>query len=73
MRFVHPYADREANMVLIEAFRGGGVQMHIEPPLVIYEKPGVYTDEVLQIYKTGPISEEKVKETAIAGDAAAKN
>ena len=73
MRFVHPYADKEANMVLIEAFRGGGVQMHIEPPLVIYAKPGVYTDEVLRIYKTAPVSDEKVKETAIAGDAVAKN
>lgn len=24
MKFVHPYKDRKANMVLIEAVRGGG-------------------------------------------------
>ncbi len=24
MKFVHPFADKEANMVLIEAVRGGG-------------------------------------------------
>ena len=51
IRFVHPFADKEANMVLIESFRGGGVQMHIESPLVVYTKPGVYTDEILNIYR----------------------
>lgn len=52
MRFVHPFADREANMVLIEAFRGGGVQMHVEPPLIIYRDINVYTDEVRRLYDT---------------------
>lgn len=50
MRFVHSYADKEANMVLIEAFRGGGVQMHIEPPLIIYKSVNEYTDEVKKLY-----------------------
>lgn len=27
MKFVHPFADKEANMVLIEAVRGGGALM----------------------------------------------
>lgn len=52
MRFVHPFADREANMVLIEAFRGGGVQMHVESPLIIYKDVNVYTDEVRRLYDT---------------------
>ncbi|MDO5411196.1 MAG: tRNA1(Val) (adenine(37)-N6)-methyltransferase [Lachnospiraceae bacterium] len=52
MRFVHPFVDREANMVLIEAFRGGGVQMHIEPPLVVYQDVNIYTDEVKRLYYT---------------------
>lgn len=51
MRLVYPYVDREANMVLIEAFRGGGVQMHVEPPLIVYEKPQVYTEEVRRLYQ----------------------
>lgn len=50
MRFVHPYVGEEANMVLIEAFRGGKPQMRIEPPLVVYEKPGVYTQEIYDVY-----------------------
>ena len=51
MRFVHPVADREANMVLIEAFRGGGVQMHVDPPLVVYRDVNEYTDEVRRLYE----------------------
>lgn len=50
MKFVHPFADREANMVLIEAVRGGGALMKIEKPLIVYREPGVYTDEIYDIY-----------------------
>ena len=51
MRLVHPYADREPNLVLIEASRGGRSGMRVDPPLVVYTSPGVYTDEVLRIYR----------------------
>ena len=50
MKFVHPFADREANLVLIEAVRGGGALMKIEKPLIVYREPGVYTDEIYDIY-----------------------
>ncbi|MGO5166150.1 MULTISPECIES: tRNA1(Val) (adenine(37)-N6)-methyltransferase [unclassified Candidatus Paralachnospira] len=50
MKFVHPFADAEANMVLIEAFRGGRPQMRVEAPVIVYEKPGVYTNEIYEIY-----------------------
>ena len=50
MKFVHPFADAEANMVLIEAFRGGRLQMRVEAPVIVYEKPGVYTNEIYEIY-----------------------
>ena len=50
MKFVHPFADAEANMVLIEAFRGGRPQMRVEAPGIVYEKPGVYTNEIYEIY-----------------------
>ena len=50
MRLVHPYADREPNMVLIEAVKGGRPRMSIEAPLVVYREAGVYTDEILHIY-----------------------
>lgn len=50
MRLVHPYADRDPNMVLIEALKGGRSGMKVEKPLVIFEKPGVYRSEITEIY-----------------------
>ena len=50
MRLVYPYVDREPNMVLIEAMRGGKPRMTVEKPLIVYEKPGIYTPEITEIY-----------------------
>ncbi|MCR5432464.1 MAG: tRNA1(Val) (adenine(37)-N6)-methyltransferase [Lachnospiraceae bacterium] len=50
MRLVHPYVDREPSMVLIESVRGGNPRMTIEPPLIIYEKEGIYSEEVRRDY-----------------------
>lgn len=50
MKFVHPYVDKDANMVLIEAFRGGRSMMKLEAPIIVYQSPGVYTDEIYDIY-----------------------
>lgn len=50
MRLVHPYADREPNMVLIEALKGGRSGMTVEKPLIIFESPGRYRDEICEIY-----------------------
>ena len=37
-------------MVLIEAVRGGGTWMKVEAPVVVYQAPGVYSEEIYQIY-----------------------
>ena len=50
MRLVYPFADKEPNMVLIEAVRGGNPRMTVEKPLIVYEEPGIYTQEILDIY-----------------------
>lgn len=50
IRFVHPYADKEPNMVLIEALKGGKSMVKIAPPLVVYTEPNVYHPEIYQIY-----------------------
>ena len=50
MRLVHPYADKEPNMVLIEAVRGGRSRMEVLKPLIIYKQQGVYTDAIYDIY-----------------------
>ena len=50
LKMVHPFSDKEANMVLIESVRGGGIFLKVESPVIVYEKPGVYTDEIYQVY-----------------------
>ena len=50
IRFVHPFEDRDANMVLIESVRGGKSMVKIENPLIVYKKDGSYTDEILEMY-----------------------
>lgn len=51
MKLVHPFVDKEPNMVLIEAKKGGKSRITIESPLIVYKEAGVYTDEIYDIYK----------------------
>ena len=44
MQLVHPFVDKEPNMVLIEANRGGKPRMTVEKPLNVYREPGVYNE-----------------------------
>jgi tRNA1Val (adenine37-N6)-methyltransferase len=50
MRLVHPYVDKEPNMVLIEALKGGKPRITVEAPLIVYEEKGSYTREIHDIY-----------------------
>lgn len=50
IKFVHPFIEKEANMVLIEALKGGKSMVKIEKPIIVYKEQGVYTDEIYDIY-----------------------
>lgn len=50
MKLVYPFVDKEPNMVLLEANRGGKARMTVEKPLIVYKEQGVYTDEIYDIY-----------------------
>ncbi len=50
IRFVYPYVDKEPNMVMIEAKRGGKSRVTVEKPLIVYESVGKYTEEIYKIY-----------------------
>ena len=50
MRLVHPYVDREPNMVLLEGLRGGRPRMTVEKPLIVFREPGKYTEEITEVY-----------------------
>ncbi|MDR0964510.1 MAG: tRNA1(Val) (adenine(37)-N6)-methyltransferase [Clostridium sp.] len=50
MRLVYPNPNAEANLVLIEALRGGKPNLTIERPLIIQDEKGAYTKEVQEVY-----------------------
>lgn len=50
MQLVYPYVDKEPNMVLLEAAKGGRSRMTVEKPLIVYREPGVYMPEIYEIY-----------------------
>ncbi len=50
MQLVYPYVDKEPNMVLIEANRGGKPRLTVEKPLIVYKEPGVYMPEIYDVY-----------------------
>ena len=50
MRMVHPFIDKEPNMVLIEAYKCGKPGIKTLKPVIVYKEPGVYTDEIYEIY-----------------------
>jgi tRNA1Val (adenine37-N6)-methyltransferase len=45
IRFVHPQLAMPASVMLVEASVGGGIEVAIEPPLILYDRPGIYTSE----------------------------
>ena len=50
LKMVHPFIDKEPNMVLLEALKGGNSRRTVEKPLIVYKEPGVYMDEIYDIY-----------------------
>jgi tRNA1(Val) A37 N6-methylase TrmN6 len=49
LRLVYPKKGREANMLLVEGIRDGKADLHILPPLYIYNEDGTYTEEAKEI------------------------
>jgi tRNA1Val (adenine37-N6)-methyltransferase len=45
IRFVHARVTLPASVMLIEARAAGGIEVSIEPPLILYDRPGIYTCE----------------------------
>lgn len=50
MQLVYPFTDKGPEQVLLMAMKGAGEGLEVLPPLVTYEKPGVYTPEMLEVY-----------------------
>lgn len=51
VQFVYPKADKEANMILVEAIKDGSPDgLKILPPLIVHKDNGDYTDAIHDIY-----------------------
>ena len=50
IRFVYSNKTSNSKLVLIESVKNGQPFLQIEKPLYVYEKNGMYTDEILKIY-----------------------
>lgn len=50
IRFVHSKAEDKPTLILVRAVKGAKEFLKIDKPLVIYNKNGEYTDEILEIY-----------------------
>lgn len=50
LRFVHPYADRQPNHVLIHAVKDGETGLSVDPPLILYREKNVCSDELETMY-----------------------
>ncbi|WP_035571510.1 tRNA1(Val) (adenine(37)-N6)-methyltransferase [Halonatronum saccharophilum] len=50
MRLIHPRANKEANLVLVEGAKGGGSGLKILSPIFVYGDNGEYTEDIKSIY-----------------------
>ena len=49
-QLVYPYADKPANLVLLEAVKNAKPTLHPQPPLIIYNSDGCLTNELKSVY-----------------------
>ena len=50
LRLVQSYLDSKPKLILVKATKNAKSFLNVEEPLIIYNKDGSYTDEILQIY-----------------------
>lgn len=50
IRMIHPFEDREANLVLCHMKKNGGRELKVMEPLIVRNKDGNLTQEVNDMY-----------------------
>ena len=54
LRFVHPFWDKPASLVLLEAVKAAGTGLEVLPPLIVHGPGGEYSKELTDIYGCTP-------------------
>ena len=55
LRLVQSFTEKKPGLVLVEGVRGARTGLDVLPPLVVYERPGVYHPEILAWYQGGTV------------------
>lgn len=55
LRFVHPSAQREANMVLVESVKDARPELKLSAPIIVHDVGGGYTEQILNLYAGGEL------------------
>lgn len=50
MLLVHPKLDKRPNILLVEAIKGGKPELRIDPPLIVHNEDGSYSQAIQDIY-----------------------
>jgi len=50
LQCVHSRVNTPAKMVLVEGVKGGGVELQVKEPLIIYDTEGKYTEALQEVY-----------------------
>ena len=50
LRLVQSYIDSKPKLILVKATKNSKSFLNIQEPLIIYNRDGSYTDEILKIY-----------------------
>jgi tRNA1Val (adenine37-N6)-methyltransferase len=50
LQCVHSRVNTPAKMVLVEGVKGGGIELQVKEPLVIYDAEGKYTESLQEVY-----------------------
>jgi tRNA1Val (adenine37-N6)-methyltransferase len=58
LRIVHSRADMEGEFVLMEGIVGGGEELAVLPPLIIYGENGAYTEAMEEVFSDLCVAEE---------------
>ncbi len=51
-QYVHSRKVEPAGMILVEAVKGAGAEIRIQPPLVLYDRHGRYTEQALSLFQS---------------------
>lgn len=50
LRFIHSRKDAEAKLILVEGIHKGNPGLKVDPPIVIYQDEGTYTEEMASMF-----------------------